>query len=100
MTMPPAMHAAALPELTIVHAAAQREAWLAALDEGAGAAALALDLSAVTEIDSAGVQLLLALHGSLVERGRELRLHAPNSLVLEALRTLGLAGLLMPPAHA
>ena len=89
---------AAGAELTIVNAAALQADWLAALAEpDAGVDTVALDMSAVTEIDSAGVQLLLALRASLVARGQALRLHAPGGMVLEALRTLGLQASFMPP---
>jgi len=87
---------AAGAELTIVNAAAQQADWLAALaglDAAADAGPLALDLSAVTEIDSAGVQLLLALRASLAARGRALHLQAPGGMVREALGTLGLQSL-------
>jgi ABC-type transporter Mla MlaB component len=53
-------------------------------------------MSAVTEIDSAGVQLLLALRASLAARGQALSLQAPGGMVLDALRTLGLQALLVP----
>jgi anti-sigma B factor antagonist len=100
--MAAALTLAAGAELTIVNAAALQADWLAALAEAEGAngadgaEALALDMSAVTEIDSAGVQLLLALRASLAARGQALRLHAPGGMVLEALRTLGLQASFMP----
>lgn len=100
--MSTAMALTAGAELTIVHASAQHAEWLAATasldaDGGADGGVLSLDLSAVSEIDSAGLQLLLALRASLAERGRALRLQSPNAMVLEALRTLGLQALFMSP---
>jgi anti-sigma B factor antagonist len=83
-------------ELTIVRAAAQREQWLGWLAETAAAdpaswPAVTLDLSAVEAVDSAGVQLLLALQHSLAGRGQALRLHAASACVHDALQHFGLA---------
>ena len=67
-TTPPPTDALALgPELTISQAAAVRDALVDALCATAGD--LQLDLGAVAEIDSAGVQLLLATRRSVAERG-------------------------------
>lgn len=77
------------PELTIAHAAehhARLLEQLATHDED-----LVLDLAGVTEFDSSGVQLLLALRKSLAERGHVLRLLAPPAAVRDALATFGLA---------
>lgn len=82
---------APLTELTIVRAAAQREAWLGELAALAarGGRELALDLSQVAEIDGAGVQLLVALDAAVAAHGARLRLVAPSGVVREALATLG-----------
>jgi anti-sigma B factor antagonist len=54
------------------------------------AAPCTLDLSDVTEIDSAGVQLLIAARRTAAERGCELTLSAHSAPVLEALNVFGL----------
>ena len=76
------------PELTVVQAGACREALVDALCAGTGD--LALDLSGVTDIDSAGVQLLLALRHSVGARGGRLLLGTPSAEVCAALAVLGL----------
>ena len=83
------------PDLTIANAAEQRtrlQALLAA--EAGGSTALQLDLAGVTDIDSAGVQLLLATRRSLAERGRSLQLRSPSGVVIDALATFGLGTVL------
>ena len=60
-------------ELTIPHAAEIRAAWLERLADHPRGVDIELDLSGVGEIDSAGVQLLLALRATLAERGALLR---------------------------
>jgi anti-sigma B factor antagonist len=87
--MPTSLHLEG--ELTIAHAASQLEVLLEALH--APEPAQSLDLSAVTEMDSAGLQLLLALRHSLRERQCELRVAAASPAVNEALRVYGLAQL-------
>lgn len=74
-------------ELSIHEAALQRDRLLAWLDRGADGG---LDLTAVTECDSAGVQLLVALRKTLEARGQHLQLHAPPACVRAALRDWGL----------
>ena len=80
------------PELTIVQAAETREQLLAWLAENPGP--LSLDLGAVDEFDSAGVQLLLALQASLRERGQVLQLGRASQAVSAALRLYQLDSLL------
>jgi anti-anti-sigma regulatory factor len=65
--------------LTIYDAAAGKQALLDVLD---GVAELEIDLSAVTEIDTAGVQLLVMLKRAATKAGKKLRLvaHSPASL--------------------
>jgi len=76
------------PELTIAQAASCRDQLVDAL---CGTPAdLVLDLSAVTDIDSAGIQLLLATRKSVVARGGRLHLGAPGAAVTSALRAFGL----------
>ena len=85
-------------ELTIYRAAELRTVVLAALAEGRD---LEVDLSAVTEMDSAGVQLLMAAKKSAGAEQRALYLVGHSPAVLEVFETLELAAhfgdpLLMP----
>ena len=57
-----------------------------------------LDLAAVSELDSSGVQLLIAAQQRARAGQRELRLVGHNPAVLEVFETLGLAALLGAPA--
>ena len=76
------------PEFTIAQAAAWRDTLVDALCTGSGN--LTLDLSSVTDIDSAGLQLLLATRRSIHERGASLTLEGLSSTVAEALAVFGL----------
>lgn len=76
------------PDLTIAQAAACRDTLVDALCSGPGD--LSLDLSAVTDIDSAGLQLLLATRRSVRERGAALRLMGVSATVQDALAVFGL----------
>ena len=80
------------PELTIAHAAEQRERLLRALANADADADLQLDLAGVSDCDSSGVQLLLATQQSLQARGQALALLRPSVAVQQALATFGLAG--------
>ena len=80
------------PELTIAFAAATRDTLFDAMQTQVGD--LTLELSGVTDVDSAGVQLLLATQRSLTERGDVLVLHAPSNTVRDALAVFGLSHLL------
>jgi anti-sigma B factor antagonist len=87
-------------EMTIYRAAELRESLSAALAAGND---LELNLSAVTELDSAGVQLLMAAKKTARESQHELRLVGHSPAVLEVFETLDLAGhfgdaLLIPAA--
>lgn len=73
-------------EMTIYRAAELCAGMQAALGSGC----FAMDLSAVTEIDSAGVQLLLAARKSARAKQRELELTGCSAPVAEALGLLGL----------
>jgi len=80
-------------ELGIAQAADVQASWLqtlAELDTETPTHPPTLDLSTVQEIDSAGVQLLLALRRALTERGLTLQLGEPSAVVREALARLGL----------
>ena len=92
----PALHPG--PEMTIAHAAALREVLADAVT--AAPADLALDLTAVHEFDSSGVQLLLATRRSLAERGHALHVVAASTAVRDALSLFGLQSLLDAPASA
>lgn len=81
-------------EVTIYQAAQLKQDLLAALD-GCGSG-LALDLAQVTELDTAGLQLLLAARETARARRQALRLEAPSAAVLEVLELVGLAGLCAP----
>ena len=87
--MTPAAASLALgPELTIAQAAACRDLLVDALC--AAPKDLAVDVSNVTDIDSAGIQLLLALRRSVATRGGTLTLASPSGDVRAALAVLGL----------
>jgi anti-anti-sigma factor len=88
-------------EMTIAAAATLRETLadaVAALP--ADGTPLRLDLSAVHDFDSSGVQLLLATRRSLAGRGSALALVAPTSAVRDALQLFGLDALLAEAADA
>ena len=74
--------------LTAARAAEIRDALLTQLGSGGD---LELDLSAVTEVDVAGLQLLCAAHRSAVAAGRELVVAGASEALREALRVSGLA---------
>jgi len=76
-------------ELSIYRAAELRESLQSALAAGNG---LELDLSGVSELDSAGVQLLMAAKKTALSTGQELHLVAHSPAVLEVFETLDLAG--------
>jgi anti-sigma B factor antagonist len=75
-------------EMTIYRAAELKQALLAAID---GAASLALDLSGVTEIDSAGLQLLMLAKRTAQSKGGDLHLAAQSNAVADVLDLLDLA---------
>jgi len=81
-------------ELTIFTASALRETLLAALDGNIGE--IRLDLSRVNEVDSAGLQLLLAARREAEARGKTLCLAEPGQAVAEILKFCGLSSLLSP----
>jgi anti-anti-sigma factor len=77
------------PELTIVHATDLREQLIQAMH--ADGHDLTLNLQETQEIDSSGVQLLIALQKSLQAQGRRLKLEASSRPVKDALALYGLA---------
>lgn len=62
--------------------------------------ALDIDLSGISEIDTAGVQLLLGTVRYARARGMDVRLVRQSMAVAEAMTLLGLDGYLSHPAHA
>ncbi len=78
-------------ELTIYRAAELAEAMKAALAGVPAGGAFELDLSEVTEMDCAGVQLLIAARRSSQESGRTLRVAGSSPAVAEVFQTLQLA---------
>lgn len=77
-------------ELSIYRAAELHPVLLAAAEQAGPDDGVELDLGAVVECDSAGVQLLLALARSLRERGGALRIGAASDSVRDVLALLGL----------
>ena len=78
-------------ELTIYRAAELAPALRAALAGVAAGSALEIDLSGITEMDSAGVQLLMSAKRSADESGRALRMAGLSPAANDVFRTLQLA---------
>ncbi len=81
-------------EMTIYTANADREALLKALD---GGAEMEWSLSGVTEIDTAGAQLLIAAKREAAGRGADLSFTEHSAPVVEVIEQLRLSGLLGDP---
>ncbi len=77
-------------ELTIYRAAELRAALKDALDGLPAGGALEIDLAEVTEMDSAGVQLLMSARRTARETRRTLRLQGHSRAVREVFDTLQL----------
>lgn len=75
-------------EMTIYNASALKDKLVGILDDRRS---LEIDLSEVTEIDSAGIQLLMLARKECERRGRVLSLRARSDAVTETFRLLGLA---------
>lgn len=89
-------------ELTIYDAAELRQSLADALRD---VGALDLDLAGITDIDTAGIQVLMAAKNSMRARGGELRLLNHSASVLGLIELYDLASwfgdpLLLPPAGA
>ena len=82
-------------ELTIYHAAQLAKDLLAKVADGSP---LTLDLDGVTEIDSAGVQVLLVTRREVLARGGTFRFLRPSRAVQDVIETLALSDRLSPPA--
>lgn len=78
-------------EISIYRAAELKQTLLAALEAPDGAGTLEIDLSGVTELDTAGVQLLMLCKKVAQQKQRELRLagHSPAVLDVFELFNLG-----------
>ena len=61
---------------------------------GAGAGALSIDAGGVENVDTAGLQILIATRVALVEAGGELRWERVSPALAEAARLAGAAGVL------
>lgn len=81
-------------ELTLSHAKECREHFLAAIS---GNAALEVDLLNVTQIDTAGLQLLVMLHREALASGKPVRWLGFSLIVQEAFELLDLPELLGRP---
>lgn len=81
-------------DLTIYQAQAQKETLLAAL---AATEHLELDLSAVTEVDTAGLQLLLLLKREVGEQGKQLTISGHSPRVQQILDFCNLVGVFGDP---
>lgn len=75
-------------EMTIYRAAELKQVLLASLDQ---TEELEIDLAAVTEFDSAGVQILILAKRQALARQRKLRLIAHSPAVLDVFELLNLA---------
>ena len=78
-------------DLTIYHAAAQKEQLLAALQALPPGECLTLNLSGVAEIDTSGVQLLLMAARDAAREGRQAKVGAASPAVGDVLKFLNLA---------
>lgn len=76
-------------ELTIYRAAELKEMMLKVFND---ASALEIDLSSVSDIDSAGLQLLMLLKKEASREKRELRLIGHSPAIIDAFDLLNLAG--------
>ncbi|HET6149388.1 MAG TPA: STAS domain-containing protein [Polyangia bacterium] len=84
-------------EMTIYRAIELKQTLLAPL---AQAGSIYVDLSGVTEIDAAGVQLLMLVRQLADTRQKELRLVACSPAVLDVLELLNLKTYLDPPRES
>jgi ABC-type transporter Mla MlaB component len=74
-------------ELTVMVAAEQKASLLARLD--AAVEGLDLDLAGITELDTAGVQVLLLMRREADAAGKSLDLVRPGGVVIEILALAG-----------
>jgi anti-sigma B factor antagonist len=83
-------------ELTIAQIAAHQAALLAQLSQADGEPTR-LDMASITDLDSAGVQLLLALRRHLAQLDMPLHLHNASAAVRQALDTYHLDAMTLEP---
>ena len=76
-------HLRPVGELTVQTAAESKNSLLSALQTGSG---IDLDLSGVSELDTAGLQLLLLLKREAEHLGKPLNVITPSAAVLEVLQ--------------
>lgn len=76
-------------ELTIYRAAELKDALLAPLASGV---TLEIDLAGVTELDTAGLQLLMLAKKTAQAQGAALRLLGHSAAVVDVFELLGMAG--------
>ena len=74
-------------DVSIVQAAVLKEAWLPVLDSGKN---INIDASAVEDIDTAGLQLLLSLVKTAKETGRSVTWESPSETVINAVKETSL----------
>ena len=79
-------------EMTVYTASQIKEPLLEAVADAP--ATVHLDLSAVSELDTAGVQLLLVIRRAVLEGGRHLQLGAESAIVRDVLTLCGAIGLM------
>src|ERR1700733_9017562 len=84
-------------EMTVYTASQIKQPLLDAIADGA--ASVELDLSGVSEFDTAGVQLLLVVHREALLSGRNLQLGAQSAIVREVLTLCGGLRLLMDASN-
>ncbi|MGE5467580.1 MAG: lipid asymmetry maintenance protein MlaB [Ignavibacteria bacterium] len=84
-------HMALAGEVTVFNAGDVRQKLLAALN---GTDDVDVDLSQVTEIDTAGVQLIVAAKREAAERNKELHFSGCSPVVLDVMGLLGLSAYL------
>jgi anti-anti-sigma regulatory factor len=92
-------HIVMLPPVVGIAAAAElKEAMLRTLESSAGT--LLVDASAVQRVDTAGVQLLLALCNRAMAEDRDLQWRGDTTVLAQAVAALGLDHLLALPGEA
>lgn len=92
-------HTIVLPPVVGIAAAAElKEAMLRTLETSAGA--VQVDASAVQRVDTAGVQLLLALCNRAMAEDRDLQWQGDTTVLAQAVAALGLDHLLALPTEA
>jgi anti-sigma B factor antagonist len=85
-------------EMTVYTAGQIKEPLLDAITDAP--ANIQLDLSEVSELDTAGVQLLLLIRRAALASGRNLQLGAESAIVRDVLTLCGAIGLLTDPPIA